>query len=323
MFCCKGSVRSKRLRAGFTLVELLVVIAIIGILVGLLLPAVQAAREAARRMSCSNNLKQIGLAMHNYHDTHQRFPYAFRTLDNPPGPSGVPAGITHVRDTWFHRLLPMVEQRGLYDSYEADSSMFINHSNLKMQIETVVPAFVCPTNPGYGGGAANQANGFQGTYGVCMSGSETLGITFTTNGKGMFYNASKTKFRDILDGTTNTIMVGEGIARPMDNVGGHGDLGQYWGGATWGATGFTTAEPPNTSLPDRPHSCKSTSVLQAPCLSTSSTRGEQFNFSRSYHPGGVQVTLADASVRFAAETIDQQIYQNLGDKADSQVIGEW
>ncbi|EAQ78492.1 DUF1559 domain-containing protein [Blastopirellula marina] len=317
------STPTRRRRSGFTLVELLVVIAIIGVLIALLLPAVQQAREAARRISCSNNLKQLGLAMHNYHDTHLKFPYAYRTLDSPPGPSGVSGGQSHCRDTWFHRILPMLEQNALYDGYEADHTQFVNNISPASLMTIKVSSLVCPSNPEYGGAGANQANGFQGTYGVCLSGSGTTGVTTATAGQGMFFLESKTNLRDVTDGTTNTIMAGEGIARPMDNVAGHGDLGQYWGGASWGGTGFTTAEPPNTTLPDRPHSCKSTTVLQAPCMSTSSTRGEQYNFTRSYHPGGVQVVLADASVRFAPETIDTPLFQNLGNKADSNVIGDW
>lgn len=312
-------------RMGFTLVELLVVIAIIGVLVALLLPAVQQAREAARRMSCSNNLKQIGLALHNYHDTHLKFPYAYRTLDDPPGTAGIPAGQTHARDTWFQRILPFVEQSAMSDQYEADASVFTNSATPTLQplIITKIPAFLCPSNPDYGGAGANQANGFQGTYGVCLSGSETVGITTTRTGKGIFFLESKTGFRDVVDGTSNTIMAGEGIARRMDNVGGHGDLGQYWGGASWGASGFTTFEPPNTTLPDRPHSCKSTTMREAPCADTDATRGQQYNFLRSYHPGGVLVVLADASVRFASETVNTTTFRALGDRNDGLVISEW
>lgn len=320
---CSTSTRNQR--RGFTLVELLVVIAIIGVLIALLLPAVQQAREAARRISCSNNLKQLGLAMHNYHDTHLSFPYAYRTLDNPPGGSGITGGQTHARDTWFHRILPFIEQTALADLYESDSSTFPNGTTaaLTQSQRTVVPGLYCPSNPTINGPGANLTSGFQGTYGVCLSGSETTGITTTRNGKGMFFLESKTKFRDITDGTGNTIMAGEGIARRMDNTAGHGDLGQYWGGASWGASGFTTAEAPNTTLPDRPHSCKSTTVREAPCQSTSSTRGQQYNFSRSYHPGGVQVVLGDASVHFVPETINTDVFRDLGDRSDGDVVGEW
>lgn len=319
------ALESRQRRSGFTLVELLVVIAIIGTLVALLLPAVQAAREAARRMSCSNNLKQLGLAMHNYHDTHLKFPYAYRTLDDPPGMNGIPAGITHARDTWFHRLLPMLEQQALSEMYEADNSPFVNSGGAALQamIKVKIPMLACPSNPEYGGAGANHAEGFQGTYGVCLSGSGTTGITTTAQGTGMFYYQSKTSFRDLLDGSTNTIMAGEGIARPLDSTGAHGDLGQYWGGATWGGTGFTTAEPPNTTLPDRPHSCKSVNVKRAPCQSGGSSRGQQYNFSRSYHPGGVMVVMGDGAVRFVSDTINTVVFRNLGDRDSGEVIGQW
>src|SRR5690348_5835758 len=101
-------------QSGFTLVELLVVIAIIGVLVALLLPAVQAAREAARRTSCSNNLKQLGIALHNYHDTITRFPYGY-----------METGSLHLRNCWLQQLLPFFEQKSMYDQYAATNVQWI------------------------------------------------------------------------------------------------------------------------------------------------------------------------------------------------------
>jgi len=315
-----------RTRSGFTLIELLVVIAIIAILIALLLPAVQQAREAARRSQCKNNLKQIGVAMHNYHDTHSVFPYSYRTLDQTPGQP--PAGSTKCRDTWFHRILPFIEQSSLYHQYESITSNFVNSAPFHAVAAVHIPSLVCPSNDEFGGAGANIPNGFQGTYGVCLSGSvkdgsPTTGATTTRNGTGMFYLESRISMANLTDGSSNTLMASEGIGRPMDSAGAHGDLGQYWGGAGWGAEGFTAAEPPNTSLPDRPHSCKSTSLSVAPCQGTSSTRGLQYNFARSYHTGGVHVLLADGSVRFASNNINAQTFRDLGDRNDGRVIGEW
>lgn len=327
-----GLINMNRLRfcgrkAGFTLIELLVVIAIIAILIALLLPAVQQAREAARRSQCKNNLKQLGLAMHNYHDTHGTFPYAYRSFDNPPGGAGLPPGTTKARDTWFHRVLPFIEQATLYNKYESTNDVFVNGTQFRTLAATKIASFVCPSNPDYGGAGANLSDGFQGTYGVCLAGSSVggslaTGLETTTSGKGMFFYASSIRMRDLIDGTSNTLLASESIARPMDNVGAHGDFGQYWGGATWGATGFTAAEPPNTTLSDVVHSCKSTTVALAPCT-PNATRGMQYNFARSYHTGGAHVLLADGSVRFASNNIHRQTFQNLGDRADGQVIGEW
>ncbi|MFG0262303.1 MAG: DUF1559 domain-containing protein [Novipirellula sp. JB048] len=161
------SLRNSRHR-GFTLVELLVVIAIIGVLVGLLLPAVQAAREAARRMSCSNNLKQLGLAMHNYHDTHQKFPYGYLAESDSQ---------TLMRECWYQNLLPFVEQQAYYDQYKNafatyGPSMATQIHQLPAELAgVVIPAFMCPSDPSgpaHGGGGSDR--GFQGSYGVCSGG---------------------------------------------------------------------------------------------------------------------------------------------------------
>lgn len=157
----------KRFRyRAFTLVELLVVIAIIGVLVGLLLPAVQAAREAARRMKSSNNMKQLGLAMHNYHDTHQKFPYAYLADSE---------ATTHMRECWHQQLLPFVEQQAYYEQYKNTPASYVQYLPQSLQ-GTAIPAFMCPSDPSapaltrYSG----SQSGFQGSYGVCAGGSGAI-----------------------------------------------------------------------------------------------------------------------------------------------------
>ncbi|NLF69633.1 MAG: DUF1559 domain-containing protein [Candidatus Anammoximicrobium sp.] len=161
---------------GFTLVELLVVIAIIGILVALLLPAIQAAREAARRTQCVNNLKQLGVAMHNYHDTHKCLPYGWRVEA---------ADQYHRRDCWYHRILPFVEQGPYSEEYEADRTQYIFY--IPAAIESVsVPAFMCPSDPsGPALGGGGTTIGFQGNYAVCGGGGYPYNPTVID---GNFYN---------------------------------------------------------------------------------------------------------------------------------------
>ncbi|MDP6554755.1 MAG: DUF1559 domain-containing protein, partial [Pirellulaceae bacterium] len=151
------NVRIGRKTRGFTLVELLVVIAIIGILVALLLPAVQAAREAARRMSCSNNLKQIGIALHNYHDTYKTFPPdaiwwggnrktgLSRTTNN----AGVSGGQRNY--TWIALILPFMEQQPLHDRIDFKVPGLRQNIGNNTELQSVVlPAFLCPSDPTYG-----------------------------------------------------------------------------------------------------------------------------------------------------------------------------
>ncbi len=297
-----------RSHRGFTLVELLVVIAIIGILIALLLPAVQAAREAARRSQCTNNLKQIGLAMHNYHDTHKKFPYGY--IESPT--------TLHRRTCWFQEIWPYVEQSPLYDLYMVDTQQWV------MDVDPVVrdaqiSAFQCPSDgeqPAKGGSGGRRSNGdgFQGSYVVC-SGD---GIMYYGTGdlRGIFYRRSQTSFAGIIDGSSNTLLASEGIARGSANAnGGWGGAGAYWGGAPHGGYGFTTLEPPNSPLPDRMYKCKSTTWLQAPCTSTAGTNDHR-NFARSYHPGGANFALADGSVRFISETINLTTYHALGTRRE-------
>ncbi|MDB4637480.1 MAG: DUF1559 domain-containing protein [Planctomycetaceae bacterium] len=322
-------------RRGFTLIELLVVIAIIAVLVALLLPAVQQAREAARRSSCKNNLKQLGLAMHNYHDVFTIFPYGHRTEG--------PAGSQHRRDNWFQQILPYIDQAPRYNYYEGYQSVnaYQNeyiHRITDMGVVGAVPGQSCPSDPnspGRGGNGGTTA--FQGSYAVCGGAGQTVVIDPATSiitvtnrnipntraGTGLFYINSSTGFRDCVDGSSNTLLFSEGINR-SNTTRAWGELGGHWGGAPHGAFGFSVAEVPNTPVPDRNYSCKATLTPGAPNGAPCEDRnvgGGRWSFARSYHIGGVQATLADGSVRFLSDNIDRQTYLKLGMLKDGQTVG--
>ncbi|QDV58089.1 DUF1559 domain-containing protein [Rosistilla oblonga] len=285
--------RAKSLRKAFTLVELLVVIAIIGILVGLLLPAVQAAREAARRMQCGNNVKQITLATHNYHDTYNALPV---------GAYGCCWG------TWQIAIQSFMEQDAIYEMYNQNGKFDIpdnsfRYSGAKNIAATSIrlDAHSCPsdmpntpistiTSHNYAANYGNTGNAQQTVNGVLFEGAP-YGTASSTNLK-------QYKFRDVLDGLSNTLMIAEVLQ------GKGGDLR----GFTWwaDATGFTTFLGPNTALPDRIYSssyCQNLEVAGLPCAVSTTTNPTMFA-SRSRHPGGVQVGKCDGSVRFVAETVD-------------------
>ncbi|WP_339729540.1 DUF1559 domain-containing protein [uncultured Gimesia sp.] len=305
---------------GFTLIELLVVIAIIAILIALLLPAVQQAREAARRSTCKNNLKQMGIALHNYHDTHSVFPYGFMVKGSYGASPNY--GSYHDRDTWAHQILPYVDQAPLYNIYAADNSYFVHQITNTAISRAVIPVYLCPSDPSTPGNADNSYRN-QGSYVGCA------GNTRITNSSsplpGMFYRNSKTKIRDILDGSSNTIAASEIVIR------GNAATTTYWGcpgcfgiGGAHGEMSFSTHETPNTSISDQNYTCKSTTWPNSPCVTRGASGSDPtFNFARSYHVGGVHVLLADGAVRFISSNIDRATFQDLGDRADGRVIGEF
>ncbi|MHC2066802.1 DUF1559 family PulG-like putative transporter [Bremerella sp. T1] len=310
-------------RRGFTLVELLVVIAIIGVLIALLLPAVQQAREAARRMQCSNNLKQIGLSLHNYHDVHLVFPpgwvgngtnWSSNTGSNKYCNSN---GANHGAP-WTVLILPFLELANLHDTFDFTATFSSNSNdtpapNGPKQVR--VDAYQCPTDPagsffplhldyrGISGGGTDTNDGY------CISSNLR---TFHRNG--MFSGNTAVKFRDVIDGTTQTMMIGESryfqSQTELPNRG--------WATSPKMAGGLplscvTIVEPMN-SLPPMPMPLSGSNVTTT--IVNSSTR--QLG---SFHPGGCQIALADASVRFLSETIDHTVSQYLATRNDGQVIG--
>ena len=334
-------------RSGFTLVELLVVIAIIGVLVGLLLPAVQSAREAARRMSCSNNMKQLGLSMHNYHDTHKVFP-AFK-YRNGQG--------SHWRGySAFTQILPFIEQQPLHDQLKTATNDFFAHWDVNGAHQNLravaIPAFKCPSDiqfPSTGGG---WANGPGCSYGVSYG--STISWTDFGQQNGMFRGQTNagdrphTKMADILDGTSNTLLASEHLAGDNnDNALMNGnssetrigsafpgsvpypnqaDLetfgiaceavqthnsenGNQWIAPESTQTALNTVAPPNWRYPN----CQTNGTGFA-----SDANGVYT--ARSRHTGGVQCAVGDGSVRFVSDSIDLKTWQFFGGRDDGNTI---
>jgi prepilin-type N-terminal cleavage/methylation domain-containing protein len=337
--------RSDSFHRGFTLVELLVVIAIIGILIALLLPAVQAAREAARRSQCTNNLKQIGLALHNYHDTFNTFP----RYGMPPGP-----GTNYWWGYSVHlRILPFVEQRPLYESIKSVSQNFcLSSQDSTLPVRAVVigarvDAYICPSSVAYA-----DAN-YKGYCNYPVNSGAGIGWGNTDNG--VFQRARETAMRDITDGTSNTIMVGEQVTGDGNNSVFHADsdvvdaqtwphpnksttegpitqaqleqygqtclaagpaasghtstMGQSWTWPVYFYTVFNTLAPPNWKYPN---------CMQCDGCSAGDNPG--VHPARSKHPGGANHCMADASVRFISETIDLTTYQGLGSRNGGETV---
>ena len=302
--------RNKR---AFTLIELLVVIAIIAILIALLLPAVQQAREAARRSTCKNNQKQLGIAMHNYHETHGSFPYGY-----------FDSNTFHGRDTWMQQLMPFYDQGATYNKYASTTNVrWVMDTPAEIK-DLRVPVLMCPTDPsrggfGGGGGARAGGKGFQGNYVMCAGNALMTRSSTTLNG--IVCRSSKIKFRDVIDGSSNTLMGSESIVRGT-TTGGWGGAGGYWGGGNHGAYGFTSLEAPNTTVPDQVYSCKSTVWPKAPCTAIGGGSALR-NFARSMHTGGVQTLMCDGRVKFISENISLVIWRGLGSRDGGEILGEF
>lgn len=304
---------------GFTLIELLVVIAIIAILIALLLPAVQQAREAARRSTCKNQLKQFGTALHNYHSTFNVLPFATISGNN----ATVGGGTSNTRQSWFHMILPYIDQAPLYDKIKPriQGNQFPGGWP---EATTIVPVAMCPSDPN---NSKTTQQGFHGNYLPCHGSTHAGGGGFPKL-NGMFYPISSTKFRDVTDGLTNTVMMGE-IRLQKDSIsasgagnvvcGGTHDLrGRYYNTRHGNAT-FTTLRPPNTSVGDKAQYCNGTP--QVPCRQCSTNDNEVH--ARSHHTGGVHISLGDASVRFISDNIDTNLFRALGTRAGGETIGEF
>jgi prepilin-type N-terminal cleavage/methylation domain-containing protein/prepilin-type processing-associated H-X9-DG protein len=315
--------------AGFTLVELLVVIAIIAVLIGLLLPAVQSAREAARRSACSNNLKQIGLALHNYHSSFNVFPPGVEWSEIwPPAVGG------YNGPTWIAKILPYLDEKSLADRYNKNFG-FGSGSGPNMVIASQqLPAFLCPSdeqqpntnvNGPYPNGAYAKGN-YAGNNGVGpmqdANNDPMCSGCPVPRRPGIFMHDSRTSIAKITDGTSKTAMVGELLKGPGRNGGQEG-----WQGVMHYPEGcmYQHDRAPNTSVPDdlRTGWCGTPRPF-APCTEAYSPGATRLILSaRSRHPGGAHVGMADGAVRFADDSISLSTWRNLGIINDGQALEQW
>jgi prepilin-type N-terminal cleavage/methylation domain-containing protein/prepilin-type processing-associated H-X9-DG protein len=310
-------IASLRKCRAFTLIELLVVIAIIAVLVGMLLPAVQKVREAAGRLKCQNNLKQLALGLHNYHSTYGSFPLGNSDpIGNDPGNEGD-------RRNWaVTYVLPFIEQQACHDDIEAYLAKGAPYIVYYPNNKTILPVFMCPSDPTNpktltGGPGSTNQQGFHGNYAACAgstSFNSPSGADGGTKLNGIFYVFSKTRLTDIADGTSNTVMLSELILSADMTT--HDTRGRLFNPAKQGSVLFSTLYEPNTSVADRLEWCQT--IPQAPCRSTSA----EVNLSaRSYHSGGVNTAFADGSNRLIANTINLQTWNALGTRAGGEAVG--
>jgi prepilin-type N-terminal cleavage/methylation domain-containing protein/prepilin-type processing-associated H-X9-DG protein len=343
----RAKVQSTRYSLGFTLIELLVVIAIIAVLIALLLPAVQAAREAARRSQCVNNLKQIGLAMHNYHSTFGSF---------PPGSSLGPASEANTMWPWNDwsaqaLLLGYLEQSPIYNAINfsvppvASPNDAMSNTVLLLRLSS----FLCPSDASAG---KNHINSYYGSMGT------SIGYTTQSRSSGLFAMVTGHGIQDILDGTSNTIAFCEKLVGDFDrdhkyrgngmvdvaggslwesldvqrdsngitatlqacnaayqvtaNNSAYQSSGQYWAWGCPGMTLFNVVVPPTSSQypwGSCRQGCGGCGTDNSHIISASSN-----------HPGGCNVQLADGSVRFVKSTIDIRTWWKLGTIAGSEVV---
>ena len=317
---------------GFTLIELLVVIAIIAVLIALLLPAVQQARESARRTQCKNNMKQLGLAIHNYADVFGMLPISQRD-----------------KGSQLVGMLPYLDQAGLYNQINFGGNVRDQVINGKMVDAYVIPGTQCPSDPASplspSGRASSNYSFSMGAQWVQESGTgcnlnsvvSAYPAGFDPDGdredpfqrgnvrsdyasptqiSGVFgrgyFSSFGAKISQITDGTSNTIAVGE--VRFFCNKWNWKD-GRGWanGDSHW----YSTAAPINF-----PTCSDSAGYNNGPCTLNNDNWNSQFGF-KSKHVGGAHLLLCDGSVRFVSQNIDMFTYQKLGDRSDGQVVGDF
>lgn len=294
-----------RNRKGFTLVELLVVIAVIGMLVALLLPAVQAAREAARRSQCQNNLRQIGVAMHNFHSAHGKFPPGFVSKAPAQNEDGLGPGWG-----WAAHLLPHLEEANLQVWLDREITDPI-HDTVRV---TSLPIFLCPSESGTtqtfsvadDSGAELTTVAFANYVGVGGT-DEVTG--FPDTGTGVLFRNKSVRIAEITDGTSNTIMISERASRQSPQT--------TWVGAITGAS----IPPLNPSFEEEgPPVLILTNTGTAEDGRVPNNALGHVEDSNSEHADGVNLLFCDGSVRIVNDSIDPRIWQAIGTRAGGEII---
>ncbi len=296
----------RRFRSGFTLIELLVVIAIIAVLIALLLPAVQQAREAARRSQCINNLKQLGLALHTYHDSMNAF---------PPGWIGVQGGIPNMQGpsgfAWGSHILPYIDQTPLYN--QVNFNVSCTDPNNAVARQAVISVFRCPTDPS------------TSTWGIPEEGNPTTILatlptanyvgSFGTQGfedicenppfpaaqctsDGMFFHNSSTRMRDVVDGTSNTVFLGEHRTNTAL------DWHSTWVGVV-------------------PNGEEAIARVLAVSDHTPNHPALHIDDFSSWHTGGVHLLFGDGRVRFITQNIDTNVFKAMASRMGGEIMGDF
>lgn len=292
-------------KRGFTVIELLIVSAISAVLAALLLPAVQQAREAARRSTCKNNMKQLGLALHNYHDTHRVFPPGFVSIKNSN------------QIGWQTFISPFIDQAPLYNDLQSATDGWNTDWNANLKAvklaKTVITAYQCPTDPGSGKKNGGKGTGLN-TRWVVKAGKDLKDTHVATSNylanKKVFFKNSKVRMRDFTDGTSNTVMAGERGTK----VG----YGGIWIGAhRWGKE--EGAYSSSSILGDMLGKDKNVPFT----INSKASLAHRMNTFSSSHVGGAHFNIGDGRVRFLSENINTKIYHHLATYAGGEAIGEY
>jgi len=306
---------------GFTLIELLVVIAIIAILIALLLPAVQQAREAARRTQCKNNLKQIGLALHNYHDTYLVFPMAnVVRFDNAVRGDGW---------TWQARILPFIDQAPLFNRVSGVMGTDIgNQDSTEQRLagrDTRITNFQCPSHP-----ASTISNASKNGYQVSTYNGVTGSVCFNDDqldaatdvgyaGDGMFHMNSRVRIGDVTDGTSSTFLVAE----VQDELNGSPNENRLPGSDRRYCFSDNSDGNPPTDITEYLVGMELNDPINANHRDTNGYYNNTGEYAGSYHVGGAQFLMTDGAVRFVSQNINMNLYQGVSTRGKGEVNGEF